>query len=170
MLTVLNELPQMNMDISETGCCPKFEPEKWDGKLFELKGLQMVKASTKSFFYMPLNMGPVMTKTMAAITAADADYKDRYLILSQDKTKWACDHYFLVNKTVPDQQMVDFSGSFIAKVFEGDYGQIPKWIPQLEAAIKAEGKVMKSMYAFYTTCPKCAKHYGKNYVVLFGEV
>jgi len=26
------------------------------------------------------------------------------------------------------------------------------------------------MYFFYTTCPKCAKKYGKNYVVILAEV
>lgn len=169
-LEILSELPQMNMDTAETGCCPKFEPEKWDGKLFELKDLKMVKTSTKSFFYMPLNMGSVMGKTMNAITQAGADYTDRYLILSQDKSKWSCDHYFLVKSDVPSQEMVNFSGQFIAKVFEGGYGEMPNWIPELEAFIKREGKEMKSMYAFYTTCPKCVKHYGKNYVVLFGEI
>jgi len=25
-------------------------------------------------------------------------------------------------------------------------------------------------FFYYTTCPKCAKHYGKNYVVAFAEV
>ncbi len=169
-MDVLKELPQMNMDISETNCCPKFEVEKWDGKIFELKDLKMVKASTKSFFYMPLNLGKVMKNTMEAIVEAGADDKDKYFVLSQDKSKWACDHLFLVTKDVPGQEMVNFSGNFITKVFEGSYAEISKWIPELEAAVKAEGKTMKSMYAFYTTCPKCAKHYGKNYVVLFGEI
>ena len=26
------------------------------------------------------------------------------------------------------------------------------------------------LYFFYTTCPKCAKYYGKNYVVLVAQV
>ncbi len=26
------------------------------------------------------------------------------------------------------------------------------------------------LYFFYTTCPKCAKAYGKHYVVLFAQV
>jgi hypothetical protein len=27
------------------------------------------------------------------------------------------------------------------------------------------GRTLETLYFFYTTCPKCAKHYGKNYVV-----
>lgn len=26
------------------------------------------------------------------------------------------------------------------------------------------------LYVFYTTCPKCAREYGKNYVVILAEV
>ena len=33
-----------------------------------------------------------------------------------------------------------------------------------------KGKVAKQLLFYYTTCPKCAKAYGKNYVVLFAQV
>lgn len=33
-----------------------------------------------------------------------------------------------------------------------------------------KGKTMKKLYFSYTTCPACAKVYGKNYVVLFAKV
>ena len=36
--------------------------------------------------------------------------------------------------------------------------------------VTAQGQQMRKLYFFYTTCPKCAKHYGKNYVVAFAEV
>jgi hypothetical protein len=29
---------------------------------------------------------------------------------------------------------------------------------------------MQTLYCYYTTCPKCAKKYGKNYVVLLAKV
>ena len=35
---------------------------------------------------------------------------------------------------------------------------------------KAKGEVAKDVYFFYTTCPNCAKAYGKNYVVGAAEV
>ena len=34
----------------------------------------------------------------------------------------------------------------------------------------SQGQQMRKLYFFYTTCPKCIKHYGKNYVVAFAEV
>lgn len=169
-LELRSELPKMNMDLSETGCCPRFDPTDWEGKLYELKDLRMVRASTKSLFFMPLNMGAVMGRTMKAIDEANAAYDDRYLILSKDKSSFTCDHYFNVTKEVAGQQMADLSGQYVARVFEGSYAQVPKWIPEMEAYVKSEGFELEALYQFYTTCPKCAKHFGKNYIVFFGRV
>jgi hypothetical protein len=36
--------------------------------------------------------------------------------------------------------------------------------------VEAAGRKVRRMYFFYTTCPKCAKKYGKNYVVIFAQV
>jgi hypothetical protein len=36
--------------------------------------------------------------------------------------------------------------------------------------VKVRGKEMKKLYFSYTTCSRCAKVYGKNYVVLFARV
>ena len=47
-MEVLKQLPKINMNDSETGCCPRFQPEIYDEKLFELDGLDMVIAKTRS--------------------------------------------------------------------------------------------------------------------------
>lgn len=36
--------------------------------------------------------------------------------------------------------------------------------------VKSKGKEVKKLYFFYTTCPKCAKHYGQNYTVLVSQI
>jgi hypothetical protein len=36
--------------------------------------------------------------------------------------------------------------------------------------IASKGRDIEKMYFFYTTCPKCAEHYGKNYVVILAKV
>ena len=36
--------------------------------------------------------------------------------------------------------------------------------------VESKAKEFKKMYFFYTTCPKCAKFYGKNYIVILAEV
>jgi hypothetical protein len=40
----------------------------------------------------------------------------------------------------------------------------------MKAYVESEGKEFKDLYFFYTTCPNCAKVYGKNYVVLLAAV
>jgi hypothetical protein len=40
----------------------------------------------------------------------------------------------------------------------------------MKAYVASRQKKLEKLYFFYTTCPKCAKHYGKNYVVLLAQV
>jgi len=49
-----------------------------------------------------------------------------------------------------------------------DLGALDKHITKIFDDNK--NKILKKLYFFYTTCPKCAKHYGKNYVIAFAEV
>jgi hypothetical protein len=35
---------------------------------------------------------------------------------------------------------------------------------------KSKGLNITKEYMWYTTCPKCAKKYGKNYVVIVGKI
>lgn len=169
-MIIENELPVMDYSDNETGCCPRFHPDLWDDKIFNLDDLKFVKASTKSFFYMPRNMDSVMTNVMKSISDAKAESKDRYLILSEDVSKWKCNHYFLVDGDVPELESAEVKGNFLAKVFDGNFRDIPKWIKTMTSSVEEKGYKMGNVMSFYTTCPKCAKHYGHNYVVLFANI
>ena len=67
-------------------------------------------------------------------------------------------------------QMVRISGTFLTKVFEGPYKDAGKWARTMTDYVKNKAKQMEKMYFFYTTCPKCARFYGKNYTVLLAKV
>lgn len=163
-------LPSMDLSDNPTGCCPRFHAEPWDHQDFTLEGMKFIKASTRSFLYMPLNMGSVMARTQKDIDAAGARTQDRYLILSRDVSLWKADHYFLVTHEVPGYEQVTLPGVFHARVFEGPFQQMGRWYKTIEAEMKSAGSPMREVYAFYTTCPKCAKTYGKNYVVLMARL
>ncbi|MBN2182578.1 MAG: hypothetical protein JW715_11755 [Sedimentisphaerales bacterium] len=154
---------------SETGCCPKFNPEPWDEKEVTFKDKLFVKDHVTSFFHIPLNFGKVMVRNMEKIQAADALVPEPVL-LSDEKSLWGADIYIAVSKDVPNSEMVKISGTFLTKVFEGPYKDIRKWIEQMKAYLESKAKQFKKMYIFYTTCPKCAKHYGKNYVVILAQI
>ena len=166
----VNALPRYDMTNNPTGCGPLFDPAPWDEQDLHFKDKLFVKAETKSFLHIPINMGSVFKKTFGAIESAHAHDGDDFVVLSRDPSAWTSEHYFSVVNDVPGQEMVRLSGDFLTKVFEGPYKQVPGWQRDMEDYVKRQGREVKETYFFYTTCPKCAKHYGKNYVVAVAEI
>jgi hypothetical protein len=77
---------------------------------------------------------------------------------------------FHVTKDVPGAKMVRLSGTYLTRVFDGPYRDAPKWLKQTEHYLEGQNKKASNYYFYYTTCPKCAKKYGHNYVVVFAQV
>jgi len=154
---------------SETGCCPRFDPEPWDEKEITWQDKLFVKDRVKSFFHIPLNFGQVIIRNMEKVSKADA-LTPEPLTLSDENSLWGSDLYIAVSKEVPDAQLEKISGTFLTKAFEGPYKDAPKWAKQMQEYVGSKGKNLKKLYFFYTTCPKCAKYYGKNYTILVAQV
>jgi len=152
-----------------TGCCEPFDPKTWEDKRVTWEDKIFVKDHVVSFLHIPLNMGGKITKNMKLIEAAHAT-SHHQLMLTDEKSLWGCDIYIDVSKEVPGAVMYALSGTFMTKVFEGPYQNAGKWAVEMEKYVKSKGESLKKMYFFYTTCPKCAKAYGKNYVVLFAQI
>jgi hypothetical protein len=91
-------------------------------------------------------------------------------MLCDEKSPWGSDIYIDVSKDVPGAQMATLSGSYLTKVFEGPYNNAAKWAQEMKEYVKSKGQSLNKLYFSYTTCPKCAKAYGKNYVVLFAQI
>jgi NMD protein affecting ribosome stability and mRNA decay len=70
-----------------------------------------------------------------------------------------------VTGDVPGYPVARLSGDYRTTVFEGPFKRVPVWARDVERDAHARGKTVEDLYFFYTTCPKCAKAYGKNYVV-----
>lgn len=169
-MPAVNEMPKTDMSTSTTGCCPKFDPSGWDGQTFKFDKKRFVKFHNNSFMHIPLNMGSAMTKTMAQIREANAANDEEYLLLSEESSPWRTDHYMTVTKEVPGMENVKLSGTYMAKVFEGPYKEAANWYGEMLEYVKSKGKNPVKVYFYYTTCPKCAKVYGKNYVIGFAQV
>lgn len=165
-----NAVPKYDMSDNPTNCCPRFKPEGWDEQELHFKDKLFVKAKTRSLFHIPMNMGKVFSSTSDAIENASAYDENNLIILSRDPSAWMSEHFFSVAKDVPGQKTVRMSGDYFTKVFEGPFKDVPKWEADMDEFIKEKGKQVKNTYYFYTTCPKCAKFYGKNYVVAVAEV
>ena len=154
---------------SETGCCPRFNPEPWDEKEIVFEDKLFLKDHVTSFLHIPLNFGKIMVKNMEKIMQADA-LASEPVLLSDEKSLWGADIYIAVEKEIPESQMVKISGTFLSKVFEGPYKNAGKWSKEMTDHVKSKASQIKKLYFFYTTCPKCAKYYGKNYTVILAQV
>jgi hypothetical protein len=159
----------MPQTIKPTGCCEPFNPEPWQDKEITWKNKVFVKDYVTSFLHIPLNMGRKIVKNLGLIVKAHAAAPHQ-LMLTDEKSLWGADIYIDVSKDVPDAQMATISGTFLTKVFEGPYQNAGKWAQEMQEYVHGKGKKMRKLYFSYTTCPKCAKAYGKNYVVLFAEI
>ena len=152
-----------------TGCCEPFNSKPWQDKEIKWQDRLFVKDHVTSFLHIPLNMGQKVVKNMRLIEKAKAKAPQQ-LMLTDEKSLWGSDIYIDVSKEVPGAQMATLSGTFLTKVFEGPFQDAGKWAEEMKKYVSDKGKKLKKMYFSYTTCPKCAKAYGKNYVVLFAQI
>ena len=158
------------MDIRDNNiCCPEIDPSIWDDKLFEWNKKMFIKAKVCTLFFMPVNFASVMKKLDKQIRDANASVPE-WLCLSDHTSKWNMDIYLAVDKEITGAENVTLSGKFLSKVYEGPFKDTGKWCKDYESHVKSKGLNIKKWYMWYTTCPKCAKKYGKNYVAIISEV
>ena len=155
--------------LSETGCCPRFDPEPWDEKEVTWQDKLFVKDRVRSLFHIPLNFGTVIRRNMKTIETVGA-LDEPIVRLSDENSLWGSNLYIAVNREVPGVETAKISGTFMTKVFEGPYGNAGKWEREMQAYVTSAGRDTSQLYFFYTTCPKCAKTYGKNYTVILAKV
>lgn len=159
----------MENNLNQPECCPKFNPEPWDNKVFEWENKKFIKNKVCTLFYMPMNFGSVIKRMNTKVEKAGANMPD-WLCLSDHTSKWNMDIYLAVDKEVADIENISLSGKFLSKVYEGNFKETGKWRKDFESFAKQKGFEIEKWYMWYTTCPKCAKKYGKNYVVFIAKV
>ncbi len=159
----------MSTQVKDFECCPPFDPVPWDDKLFEWDNKLFIKGKVYTLFFVPLNFGSVMRKLNSKIDNAKTEMLD-WMSLSDHTSKWNMDLYLAVSKEIPTAENVKFSGKFYSRVYEGNFNETGKWTADFEEKAKTKGLSTGKQYFWYTTCPKCAKKYGKNYVVIIGKI
>jgi hypothetical protein len=155
--------------VTSTGCCPPFDPAPWEGAELCWVDKPFVKDHVTCLFHVPLGMAKKVSKDTALIEAAHAE-GESHLMLSDEESPWGADIFIEVKRAVPGATMDRLSGTFLTRVFEGPFRDAGKWATEMTAHVAAKGRTLEKLYFGYTTCPKCAKAYGKNYVVLFAKV
>ena len=150
-------------------CCEEFNPIPWDNKEFNWENKKFIKGSVFTLFFMPINFASVIIKMFNKVQSVNGQIQDS-LCLSDHTSKWNMDLYLAVDKEIPGAKNITLSGKYISKVYEGDLKDTGKWCKDFEDYVKSKNMKVKKWYMWYTTCPKCAKKFGKNYVVIISEV
>jgi hypothetical protein len=159
----------MSSEVETPECCPRFDPVPWDEKIFEWNSKKFIKDSVITQFYMPVNFGEVIMRMNDKVMKSGAQTPD-WLCLSDHTSESNMDLYLAVDKEVDNAENVTLNGKFLSKVYEGPFEDTGKWCMDFESYAKGKGLEIKKWYMWYTTCPACAEKYGKNYVVIVGEV
>lgn len=165
-----NLLPHYDQSQNTTGRCPRFNPDGWDGRTFHFRDKPFLRATTRSAMHIPLNMGTVFSRVDRHVRDVGGWDRDDMIVLSRDLSPWEAEHLFAVPRAVPGEEMTTLSGDFLTKVFEGPYRDARHWASDLEETARDRGFTPRGTFFFYTTCPKCAAAYGKNYVVGVVEI
>jgi hypothetical protein len=152
-----------------TACCPVFDPAPWDEQEITWHDKPFVKDRVRSVLHIPLNFPAVMKRNIPPIALAGA-LPEPMIVLADENSLWGADIYIEVTDDVPGARMAAISGTFLTKVFEGPFKNTRHWIDEMRRFVKGRGKETKQLLFYYTTCPRCAKIHGKNYVVLLARV
>jgi hypothetical protein len=159
----------MSQPATETKCCPPFNPGPWEDKTFEWAGKRFIKDKVFTLFHVPVNFGTVIKRMMGRVEKAGAAVPDG-LCLADHTSPWNMDLYLAVDKEIPGTENVVLSGKYLSKVYEGAFKETGKWCADFKALAESRGLNVRKWFMWYTTCPKCAKVYGKNYVVIVAEI
>ena len=159
---------------TDTQCCVKFNPEKWDNKIFEWDNKIFIEESIPTFFHIPFPpmIWKKITKMWELAKEANAMPKndEDCLVLFYDPHPFKSELYMTVTKDVPNAQNKTISWTFQAKVFDWPYNAIPKFMKQMDEILKSENKKALKYYIHYAYCPGCSKKYWHNYMILFAWI
>ncbi|MBW3012205.1 hypothetical protein KY311_03395 [Candidatus Woesearchaeota archaeon] len=154
-------------------CCPKFNAKQWDGKTFNWKNKPFIKETIPTLFHIPFPpmIGKKIRRLWKLTFSAKANPPvKQWLVLFADPSPFKSEILMSVKKPVKGANNVTLTGTFMAKVFDGAYNAVPKFIKQMNAYLEKKKKKAKTYYVHYAYCPKCAKKYGHNHMILFAEV
>jgi len=159
----------MSEEKTQEVCCPRVDPDNWQDKIFNWNDKKFIKGKVFTLMYMPLNFGSVISRLIKKVDSSEGKTPDN-LCLSDHSSPWNMNIYLAVDKEIAGAENSNISGKFFSKVYERDFKQTGNWMKNAKDYADKNKFDVKKWYMWYTTCPKCAKKYGKNYVVVFGEI
>ena len=162
------------MKAQNEDCCPEFETGKWDKKTFEWEKKLFIRETMRTLFHIPFppSIGKKVKKMHELAQKAGATIPDLTdaLILFRDPSAFRSEIYYAVTKEVTGANNTTVSGSFVARVYDGPFNKVPVFIKEMEKYLKEKDMTARDYYVHYAYCPKCAKKYNHNYMIIFALV
>ena len=183
--------PPEYQQVDENGNKKNYKIVTWTDKTFVVDG-------TYCLFYIPLGFGKAVRRAISKIEHSKTQVpKEDFMILSNCHSPWWSDILVSTSKDqdVEGAKVAKISGSFVAKAYEGEYSNMGKWAKEVQELVVKVRQDMTSLEKecsdkniivqkqgeqhekdtekilfYYPTCPKCARKYGKNYVVIFARI
>jgi hypothetical protein len=170
---MLAEKNKSNTLESSKICCPVFDPSKWDNVHHQWTDKLFLKDSVPELFHIPLpgTYKKTITRMWQKAEVAGAEPSpSEFLLLAHDPSAFKGELFMTITKEIPGAECVRLSGSYLSKVFEGNYNEVPRCIKEMNALLSSNQLISKKEYIYYPYCPNCAKKYGHNYIVVISEV
>ncbi len=159
--------------ITEELCCPLFEIEKWDNVHHEWKDKLFLKDTVPEIFHIPLPgtyNKVILNMWEKAFNAGAAPANNDFLLLAHDPSAFKAELFMSITKEIPGEECVQISGTFFSKVFEGLYNKVPRFIKEMAQYLASNHLVSVKDYIYFPYCPKCARKFGHNYIVVVSEI
>ncbi|MEK7096634.1 MAG: hydrolase [Patescibacteria group bacterium] len=147
--------------------CKELKKSDWDEKEFIWKNKVFYKTKYKEFMHIPLNFGKVITKAFKEIEKNKIE-TDGFTLSGEENV--FSSSLMIPLKTKSDKLPTEtMSGSFMTKLFEGQYKDAGDWAKEMTNYVHGKQKEVAKLWFWYAICPKCAKKMGKVQTVIFAE-
>jgi len=154
-------------------CCALFDPKPWHESRHIWKDKLFLYDTIPQLFHIPLpgTLGGTIKRMWENATRnkIETDIKN-FLLLAHDPSPWKSELYLSVAKECTGLEIVKISGCFITMVFDGPYSAVPVFIKEMDRYLSGIKEKAEKYFFYFTTCPKCARKFGHNYIVAFAKV
>jgi len=145
-------------------CCQSFDPKEWDKKNFKWKKKRFVKSKAFCFLGNPIGYKKAVVEILKKVRAVSANVPN-LMCLSEDIKKWNMDILMAVDRDIPDSLMVELSGEFVSRVYEGELKKKKIWDSDFQEYVSSKKVKIDKIFRWFVTCGKCSRRFKKNYVV-----
>ncbi len=150
-------------------CCKRLLPAEWDKKEIVWRDKPFYRDHYWSFFHVPIGFGKKIVRGLEKIK--ETGLISEQMVLSKCNGLWGGEMLIPVSQKTDLFETELITGRFFARLFEGHYGDMNRWIKETQKYCKEKGMKAQEFIFWHATCPKCAKRFGdKAQVVVFARV